>query len=102
MRKNGDIVRVKPENLQNGSFSEWIEQNANNVYDMTREEQLNYAPNVLVHGNKDKETTVFITRDGTPEFTQFIKTHAVNTVLLKMDELTKFYGGSHCATSEIR
>ncbi|MFH1967240.1 MAG: arginine deiminase family protein [Patescibacteria group bacterium] len=102
MRKNGLIVRVKPENLDKGDFAEWIEQNADHVYNMTREEQLNYAPNVLVHGDGRGGTTVFVTRDGTPEVTRFIRQHAVNTILLRMNELTKFYGGAHCATSEIR
>lgn len=69
---------------------------------MTRDEQLNYAPNVLVHGSQSGDTTVFVTRDGTPEVTRFIQEHAVDTVLLRMNELTKFYGGAHCATSEIR
>jgi len=101
-RKKGEIVKVKIENLYNGIFSEWIERNATNVYDMTREEQLNYAPNVLVHGSDSKNTTVFTTRDGTPEVTRFIEQHAIEVVKLSMNELTKFYGGAHCATSEVR
>jgi len=101
-RKNGVIVKVKIDNLYNGVFSEWIERNATNVYDMTRKEQLNYAPNVLVHGSDSKNTTVFTTRDGTPEVTRFIEQHAIEVVKLSMNELTKFYGGAHCATSEVR
>ncbi|MCL4209011.1 hypothetical protein KJZ63_05290 [Patescibacteria group bacterium] len=96
-RRKGEIVKLQPEN-----FGAWIDRNAGNVYDMSRDEQLNYAPNVLVHGSEGGDTTVFVTRDGTPEVTNFINQHAVNTVLLKMNELTKFYGGAHCATSEIR
>lgn len=96
-RKNGEIVRLRPEN-----FGTWIDENATNVYDMSVDAQKAYAPNVLVHGSQDGGTTVFVTRDGTPEVTNFIQQHAVNTVLLKMNELTKFYGGAHCATSEIR
>lgn len=102
MRKGGRIVRVKPEKILNGSFAEWIEKNADHIYDMTKSEQLNYAANVLVHGDGYGGTTVFITRDGTDQVTNFIKQHAVKTVLLQMNELTKFYGGVHCATSEIR
>lgn len=96
-RKQGEIVRLKPEN-----FGSWIERNAHNVYDMSEDDQKAYAPNVLVHGDEVGGTTVFVTRDGTPEVTDFIQQHAVNTVLLQMNELTKFYGGAHCATSEIR
>lgn len=102
MRKAGEIIKVRPENLQKGTYGEWIEQNACDIYDMTRAEQLLYAPNVLVSGSPSKNTTVFITRDGTPDVTRFIRQHALKTVLLKMNELTKFYGGAHCATSEIR
>jgi len=102
MRKMGRIVKVKPENMREGTFAEWIEQNADHVYDMTRQEQLDYAPNVLVHGSQTGDTTVFVTRDGTPNVTRFIREHAVNAVLLRMNELTKFYGGAHCATSEMR
>ncbi len=102
MRKGGEISKVKIDNLYNGIFSEWIERNADNVYDISREAQLNYAPNVLVHGSASKDTTVFITRDDTPEVTHFIKQHAIEVVRLSMNELTKFYGGAHCATSELR
>lgn len=102
MRRGGEIVKVRPQNLSDGTFAEWIEVNATNAYDMTREEQLNYAPNVLVHGSKSKNTTVFVTRDGTPKVTEFIQRHAVDVVLLRMNELTKFYGGAHCSTSELR
>jgi len=102
MRKGGQIVRVKPERVVDGNFAEWIEKNANQIYNMTRDEQLNYASNVLVHGDGNGGTIVFVTRDGTEKVTDFIKQHAVKTILLQMNELTKFYGGAHCATSEIR
>lgn len=96
-RRKGEIVKLQPEN-----FGTWIEENADSTFDMTETAQKAYAPNVLVHGSQSGDTTVFVTRDGTPEVTDFINQHAVNTVLLKMNELTKFYGGAHCATSEIR
>ncbi len=96
-RRKGEIVKLQPEN-----FRTWIEENADSTFDMTETAQKAYAPNVLVHGSQSGDTTVFVTRDGTPEVTDFINQHAVNTVLLKMNELTKFYGGAHCATSEIR
>jgi arginine deiminase len=102
MRQGGDIVTVDVGRLKGNTFLEWIETNATHVYNMTTQEQLSYAPNVLVHGSPSKGTTVFVTRDGTPEVTRFIEQHAVDTVLLHMNELTKFYGGSHCATSETR
>lgn len=102
MRKKGKIILVKPENLENNTLKHWFEQKATNIHDMTTQEQLMYAPNVLVDGSKSKETTVYITRQGTPNVTRFIRQHAVKTILLEMDELTKFYGGAHCATSEIR
>lgn len=102
MRRGGEIVKVKPEDMSDGTFYDWIVNNAPHTYDMSREEQLNYAPNVLVDGSETGETTVYITRDGTPEVTDFIQQHAVKTVLLQMNDLTKFYGGAHCATSEIR
>jgi len=102
MRKGGEIVRVKPEGVASGNFAEWIEKNADYIYNMSRGEQLNYAPNVLVHGDGKGGTIVFVTRDGTEKVTNFIKQHAVEAVLLQMNELTKFYGGAHCATSEIR
>lgn len=102
MRKGGEIVNVNINGLERGTFSEWVEKNARNVYNMSLQEQLDYAPNVLVHGSNNGETTVFVTRDGTPEVTKFIQQHAIDTVLLHMNELTKFYGGAHCATSEVR
>lgn len=102
MRKNGQIINAKFNNLLDGTFTQWIDHNATNGYPMSVHEQLNYAPNVLVHGNGNENTTVFITRDGTPAVTKFIQENAAKTVLLHMNELTKFYGGAHCATSEIR
>ena len=102
MRRRGEIIKVKPENLKDGTYAEWIESQADHIYDMTQEEQLNYAPNVLVSGDGSEGTTVFITRDGTPAVTSFIRKHATSVVLLKMNDLTKFYGGAHCATSEMR
>ena len=101
-RRRGEIVRLDVENLKTGTFAEWIEKNTLNSYEMSLREQLDYAPNVLVHGSETGDTTVFITRDGTPEVTKFIQQYAVEMVLLHMNELTKFYGGAHCATSEIR
>ncbi len=90
-RRHGEIVKIDTQN-----FAYWIEANALHVFNMSRQAQLAYAPNVLV----DRDI-VYITRDGTPEVTDFIKEHAV-TVELHSNELTKFYGGAHCATTEIR
>lgn len=101
MKKGDEIIKVKPEDITDGTFASWIEKRAANVFNMTKDAQLNYAPNVLVHGKEEGGTQVFITRDGTPEVTEFIKEHA-DTILLRMNELTKLYGGAHCATSEIR
>ncbi|MBP9690643.1 hypothetical protein KBD81_01040 [Candidatus Woesebacteria bacterium] len=102
LRRGGRIVQVDPGAFSHANFADWIEQKADSTYDMSREDQLRYAPNVLVHGSATRDTTVFVTRDGTPKVTDFIQQHAMNTVLLGMNELTKFYGGAHCATSEIR
>lgn len=91
-RRKGEIVK-----LDTQTFSNWIEKHALHVFDMSRADQLAYAPNVLV----DKDT-VYITRDGTPEVTDFIKGQVANVVELHLNELTKFYGGAHCATTEFR
>ncbi|MCJ7826433.1 arginine deiminase family protein [Patescibacteria group bacterium] len=92
-RKKGDIVKVDTQ-----VFRDWIEKKFPTVYNMTRKEQLAYAPNILV----DKGDTVYITRDGTPEVTDFIRNHVAETVLLHMNNFTKMYGGAHCGTSEMR
>ncbi len=93
MRREGQIVKVDTH-----QFRDWIENNFTNVFDMTKAEQESYAPNVLV----DAGSTVYITRDGTPRVTEYIQKHVAETVLLRMNNLTKLYGGAHCATSEIR
>lgn len=92
-RKGGEIVKIDTE-----VFKDWIEERFTNVLNMTREEQLAYAPNVLV----DAGSTVYVTRDGTPRVTEYIRQHVPEVVLLQMNNLTKLYGGAHCATSEIR
>jgi len=99
MRKEGRIVKV-PAGAAN--LEDWINKQADSVYDMTRQEQLAYAPNVLVNGASNKQTTVYITRDGTPEVTNFVSRHAASVVELAMNEITKAYGGAHCLTSEFR
>ncbi|KKQ74170.1 MAG: hypothetical protein US96_C0039G0006 [Candidatus Woesebacteria bacterium GW2011_GWB1_38_5b] len=92
-RRGGEIVKIDTQ-----IFNDWIERRFTNVFDMTREEQLAYAPNVLV----DAGSTVYVTRDGTPRVTEYIRQYVSEVVLLQMNNLTKLYGGAHCATSEIR
>jgi arginine deiminase len=93
MRKGGEIARVDTQ-----IFKHWIEDNFVHIYNMSHEEQLLYAPNILVDGGR----TVYITRDGTPEVTEYIQRYVPETVLLHMDTLTKMYGGMHCGSSEMR
>lgn len=93
VRRGGEIVKIDTQ-----IFRDWIEKRFTNTLDLTREEQLAYAPNVLV----DAGSTVYITRDGTPRVTNYIRNHVSEVVLLQMYNLTKLYGGAHCATSEIR
>lgn len=104
MRKGGEIVMVRPEDATN-TMMDWIERTVHgDVYNMSKQEQLDYAPNVLVSGNQEGRSgrpTVFITRDGTPNVTAFIRQHA-NVVELCMNELTRLYGGAHCGTQESR
>lgn len=93
-RKGGDIVRV--DTMQ---FSRWIEKKAGQTFNMTRQNQLDYAPNVLVDGGRD---TVYMTRDDSPEVAAFIRNQVAELVMLNIPNLTKLYGGAHCSTSEIR
>lgn len=93
MRKGSEIVRV-----DTTKFNDWIEKNFTYSFNMTKDEQLNYAPNVLVDGGR----TVYITRSGTPRVTDFIKERVAETVMLGLEHLTELYGGVHCSTSEIR
>jgi N-dimethylarginine dimethylaminohydrolase len=92
-RRGSEIVKV-----DTTKFNEWIEKKFTNPYIMTREEQLHYAPNILV----DAGSTVYITRNDSPEVTKFIKEQVPEIVLLDLQYLTKLYGGVHCSTSEIR
>lgn len=92
-RRGSNIVRV-----DTIKFSRWINNNFTYPYNMTRDEQLNYAPNILV----DAGNTVYITRSGTPNVTRFIENQVTTTIMLGLEHLTKLYGGVHCSTSEIR
>jgi arginine deiminase len=92
--EHGDeIERIDPE-----QYRHWIERMFTQGYNMSKAEQENYAPNVIVDGGH----TVYITRDGTDNVTDFISNNVAETVLLRMNNLTQCYGGAHCATSEIR
>lgn len=93
MRRGPDILRVEPVR-----FREWVDKQFGNVYQATRQEQLNYAPNILV----DAGQTVYISRKDSPNFTEFLQKHVPEVVLFDMAYLTQMYGGAHCSTSEIR
>ncbi len=97
-------LRMKDGRLQKiniCSFYDWINSNFDHVYDMTREEQLKYAPNVLVHGTGNGKTTVFVSRADSPNVTDFIKKHS-KIVPMHIAEITKLYGAAHCASQEFR
>lgn len=91
-QKNGQMTKTAL-----GTYQSWIENNFSNVYNMTRSEQLSYAPNVVVDGE-----IVYTTRDSTPSVTKFIRNNCIEVVELRMNSLTELYGGAHCATSELR
>lgn len=84
-----------------GTFYSWILRNFEYSYDMTREEQRNYAPNVLVNGNGYGKTSVFVSRADSPKVTEFISEHA-RVIPMNIAEITKLYGAAHCATQEFR
>ena len=92
-RKGSEIVKV-----DTTRFNKWIRDNFTYPHIMTKEEQLNYAPNIIV----DAGNTAYITRNDSPNVTEFIKGKVPEIVLLNLQYLTKLYGGVHCSTSEIR
>lgn len=90
--------QVKERSL--GSFYKYINHRFVDIYEMSREEQLNYTPNVLVD---DSRKVVFVTREIKKEAQDFLeKTCGQKTEFLDMPHLTQLYGGAHCSTSEVR
>jgi arginine deiminase len=94
LRRNKGVI----ERIDSQIFSDWIEKTFPEKYAMTRREQLDYAPNIVVDGGE----TVYITQDGTEGVAEFIQEHVTETVLLHMNHVTEMYGGAHCGSSEIR
>ncbi len=79
-------------------FADWIDHQASDTYEMSKEEQERHAANVLVDGTR----TVYVTRDGSPDIEAFLAKHVDEVVRLHMNDLTNLYGGAHCSTSELR
>jgi arginine deiminase len=103
MRRAGEIVKVPMSDYTNNVFGDWIKDNATE-HRITKQQQEKYVPNSLIHGNKTDRNapTAFITRDDDGQLTDFLLTIGVLPINLDLQSLSKFYGGAHCATSEIR
>lgn len=80
-------------------FDKWLQRRVANLFDMSRDDQKKYAPNVLTDPARGE---VHISRNDAPDVINFFRSIGLNPVWAGMKEFTKFFGGKHCGGHEFR